>query len=97
MGRRRRDDLPRSVEIPILRRTLPHGRLGESKKGSRRRYITVTSKQKGLVALSTAIHESIHQMSHSLSERTVRQLERAVLYLVIDNPELFKRILRRVR
>ena len=69
--------------------------MGESKKG-RERKILVSTRYKGLVALSTLVHESIHQMDHRLSERTVRSLERAVIDLVISNPDLFRRILRSV-
>lgn len=69
--------------------------MGESYKGVRRRYITVDSRLRGVQALSTIIHEAVHQMDHRLAEKTVRQLEKAIVFLVIDNPGVFRRLLRR--
>jgi hypothetical protein len=72
--------------------------LGRSRKpGTAWRRIEIRNDLTGLTALSTLVHESLHQMSHSLSERTVRQLERAIVFLVIDNPDLFKKLLRHAR
>jgi hypothetical protein len=83
--------------VPVLRRLLnPTSRLGESHKGPRKRVVLVSTRAKGLVALSTLVHETLHQMDHGLSEGTVRKLEKAIVYLVIDNPVLFRRILRSV-
>lgn len=72
--------------------------MGESRKPRRgKRKVLVSRKLSGLRALSTAVHEALHQIDHRLSERTVRQLEKALVYLVIDNEDLFRRIYNRVR
>lgn len=91
-----RNDLPRSVNVPVLRRKLPGAQMGESRKRPvAGRSIIVAPRLKGVVALSTLVHEMVHQMSHQFSERTVRRLEKAIVYLVIDNPDVFRRLLRR--
>jgi len=92
----KRDRLPRSVNVPVLRRPVPGGYLGDSRKPRRgKRAIRVDPGLKGVRALSTLVHEALHQIDHRLSERTVRQLEKAIVYLVIDNPDLFDRLHRR--
>ncbi len=83
--------LPRSVNVPVLRRRLPGIQMGESRKG-KARSIVVDSRLKGVAALAACVHEAIHQIDHRLSERTVRQLEKAMVFLVIDNPDLFRPI-----
>ncbi len=87
--------LPRYVKVPVIRRKLPHGQLGESRKG-KVRSIRIGTKVKGITALSTLVHEALHQMDHRLSERTVRQLEKAIVYLVVDNPDLFQKLYSRI-
>lgn len=87
--------LPRSVNVPVLRRRLPGIQMGESRKTGKRgkkRTILLDRRLRGVAAVSALVHESLHQMDHRLSERTVRQLEKALVYLVIDNPDLFRPI-----
>lgn len=81
----------RGKTLTVVRRRMPRlfGITYPVSRGGKGK-ITIDSSLSGLPAISTLIHEMLHQMDWRLSEARVQQLEYAIVHTVLSNPALFR-------
>lgn len=82
----------RGRKIPVRRRRLLPKLVGLAfpPQGQDPGSIVLERSLRGRRALSTLVHEMLHQMNFRFSERTILQLEEGLMELIEENPEVFR-------